>query len=395
MIRFAFLATTAGLMASTMSAHAADLPIAPEPVDYLRICDAFGSRFYYIPGTETCLRVSGRVRAEFRVRNFGKSENAWGARNTDGYQSRARGYVYLDARSATDFGTLRTYMEIYGTATNANNTSFTLDDAFIQWGGLLAGRAPSNFDFFTGYSFNAQIESYTDQNLNQAAYTFDFGNGFNSTFAIEDRSERQQNLAVNGGNQGYGGTRLPDFVAAFGLNQNWGTAQLMGALHQIYPNSAYKAASANSSNSLGWAIGGAVELKSDSIGNGTRFSVQAVYTDGASAYGSTGWNSRISDAVFNGTNSKSTKTWNIFGGIRQDFAETFQLNLEGGYHNVVGGTNAYDFTQWDASANIVWEPISGFIMGPEVQYRNVDFSNSSGLSDTNEWYGTVRMQRTF
>lgn len=34
---------------------------AEEPVDYVRVCDAFGSSFYYIPGTETCLKISGRV----------------------------------------------------------------------------------------------------------------------------------------------------------------------------------------------------------------------------------------------------------------------------------------------------------------------------------------------
>lgn len=32
---------------------------AEEPVDYVRICDAYGSGYYYIPGTETCLRIRG------------------------------------------------------------------------------------------------------------------------------------------------------------------------------------------------------------------------------------------------------------------------------------------------------------------------------------------------
>ncbi|MCR9060548.1 MAG: porin, partial [Rhodobacteraceae bacterium] len=55
--------------ATATTAQAADLPVAPEPVDYVRVCDAYGSRFYYIPGTETCLRVGGRLRAQFVVNN--------------------------------------------------------------------------------------------------------------------------------------------------------------------------------------------------------------------------------------------------------------------------------------------------------------------------------------
>lgn len=34
-----------------------------EPVEYVKVCDAFGSGFYYIPGTDTCLRIGGRVRS--------------------------------------------------------------------------------------------------------------------------------------------------------------------------------------------------------------------------------------------------------------------------------------------------------------------------------------------
>ena len=230
MSRAAILGAIAGLMAAAGSAFSADLPAAPEPVDYVRICDAYGTRFYYIPGTETCLRVGGRVRTEFRVRNLGESENAWGDRDTDGYQWRSRGYLFLDARTATEYGTLRAYIEMYLQNTNGTG-GYSLERAYIQWGGLLAGRNGSNFDFFTGYAFNAQIESYSDQKLNQAAYTFAFGNGLSATLAVEDRSNRETSIGLNGSTVGYGGTRMPDFVAALGIGQGWGEAQIMGALH--------------------------------------------------------------------------------------------------------------------------------------------------------------------
>jgi len=395
MTRIAVLGAIAGFVAAANPAQAADLPVAPEPVDYVRICDAYGARFYYIPGTETCLRVGGRVRFDTRFRNFGEAENAWGDRDSDGLQLRSRGYLYLDARTATEYGTLRAYVEMYGTATNSDNSSFTLDKAYIQWGGLLAGRNGSNFDFFTGYAFDAQIESYSDQKINQAAYTFAFGNGFNATVAVEDSSSRDTDIGLNGGSQGYGGTRMPDFVGALGVKQGWGEAQIMGALHQVYPNATYNGITGGSEDELGWAVGAGVEFKFNGLARGGSVALQGVYTDGASGYGSTGWNSLITDAAFTSTGTDTTKTWNIFGGVNLGLTDTIEVNVEGGYHNVEGGTSAYDFTQWDATANVVWEPVSGFIMGPELQYRDLDFSRASGLDDTYELYGTFRLQRTF
>jgi hypothetical protein len=394
MTRLAVLGAIAGLVAAANPAHSADLPLAPEPVDYVRICDAYGTRFYYIPGTETCLRVGGRVRTEFRVRNFGEAENAWGDRDTDGYQWRSRGYLYLDAYTATELGTLRAFIETYMTVTNGNETS-TLDKAYIQWGGLLAGRNGSNFDFFTGYAFGAQIASYSDQKINQLAYTLPFGDGYSATVAVEDQAERATNIGLNGGTLGYGGTRMPDLVAALGLNQRWGEVQIMGALHQVYPNATYNGITGSSEDVLGWAVGAGVEVEFGRLAHGGSVVLQAVYTDGASGYGNSNWTGRITDAVWNGSSTEKTKTFNIFGGVHLGVTETVAVNVEGGYHTVDAGLGAYNFDQWTATANAVWQPVPGLEIGPEIQYRDIDYSNASGLSDSSELYGTFRLQRTF
>ena len=130
----------------------------------------------------------------------------------DGYSWLARGYVYLDARTATEFGTLRAYVAIYASDTNGNNASANLDmgAAYIQWGGLTAGRLGSNFDIFTGQVFMGVVSrDWSDTTLNQLAYTAAFGNGFSATIALEDRS-RAREVGT------YGGTRAPDLVAALG-----------------------------------------------------------------------------------------------------------------------------------------------------------------------------------
>ncbi|WP_421981617.1 porin [Roseibium sp.] len=393
MTRIFVFGAMAGLVAVSTPVQAADLPVAPEPVDYVRICDAYGARFYYIPGTETCLRVRGRVRTEFRVRNFGDAENAWGDRDTDGYQWRTRGYLYLDARTATEFGTLRTYIEMYMQQQN-NGGAFSFEKGYIQWGGLLAGYTSSNFDFFTGYSMDAQIESYSDQTINQIAYTYAFGNGFSATLALEDRSSRETGIGLNGGVLDYGGTRMPDVVGVLAVSQGWGQAQLMGALHQVYPNSTYNGLTGGSEDELGWAIGAGVELDFD-VAAGVSVALQGVYTDGASGYGSTGWVDQITDAVWDGNSTETTRTWNIFGGVSVGVTDHWIVNVEGGYHNVDAGADAYDFTQWSVSGNVMWEPVKGFEMGPEIQYRDIDYDAASGLDDTNQIFGTFRLQRSF
>ncbi|MEO1111384.1 MAG: porin [Pseudomonadota bacterium] len=394
MARFIALGMLAGFAGASAPAIAADLPIAPEPVDYVRICDAYGSRFYYIPGTETCLRVRGRLRTEFRVRNFGEAENAWGERDSDGYQWRSRGYLYLDARTETSFGTLRGFIELYMQQTN-DRAGFSIDNAYIQWGGLTAGLTNSNFDFFTGYAYNAQIESYSDQSLNQIAYTYAFGNGFNATVAVEDRSDRQASIGLNGSTLGYGGTRMPDLIGVLGISQGWGEAQVMGAVHQVYPDAAFNGQTGSSEDELGFAVGAGVEINFGGLAQGGSIALQGVYTDGASAYGSTGWNDLITDAVWDGNSTETTRTWNVFGGVSLDLTSTVELNVEGGYHNVDAATSAYDFTQWSVTSNLVWEPVPGFIMGPEIQYRDLDFDAASGLDDTQQIFGAFRMQRSF
>ena len=56
---------SAAAFAAVGAAHAADLPVKKAvPIEYVRVCTAYGAGFFYIPGTETCLRLSGRARFE-------------------------------------------------------------------------------------------------------------------------------------------------------------------------------------------------------------------------------------------------------------------------------------------------------------------------------------------
>ena len=55
-------------LVSVAAAQAADLPAKRVvPVEYVRICDAYGAGFFFIPGTQTCLKIGGRVRADYSL----------------------------------------------------------------------------------------------------------------------------------------------------------------------------------------------------------------------------------------------------------------------------------------------------------------------------------------
>ena len=63
---------SAAALAAVSGARAADAVVIaePEPVEYVRVCDAYGAGFFYIPGTETCLRISGYVWYQVGAGNF-------------------------------------------------------------------------------------------------------------------------------------------------------------------------------------------------------------------------------------------------------------------------------------------------------------------------------------
>lgn len=390
MTKIVLIGAAASLSALTTAVQAADLPLAPEPVDYVRICDAYGSRFFYLPGTDTCLRVGGRVRVEYRMNNYGSEPNNWSDKSQTSTVFRSRGYVYLDSRTATEYGLLRTYNSVYF---NSNDSAFgtatpTLEFSYIQFGGFTFGHSQSFWDFWLGYSWGAQVTSYSDTKSNVIAYTANFGNGVSASLSLEGAGARKTQLISAGGN-GYGGNKFPDAIANIHFDQSWGTAQIMGALHHV------RFADVTSEGKLGWAIGAGAQINVPFLGSKDKIAIQVAYTDGASRFPLDSWDSRITDAINVAGTTKTTKTWNIGGGWHHAFSNTWQANLEGGYHVADAATDAYDLTQWTATGNITWTPVSGLVLGAEMQYRNVDYKASSGLSDRDELYTTLRVQRTF
>ncbi len=123
MVKSLLLGSAAGLVA-VAGAQAADLPVKAKPVQYVKICSLYGAGFYYIPGTDTCIKIGGFIRAEMNF-NANGSYAPYTAINFDNidssrYYTRVRGLVSFDVRSQTEYGTLRGYVDMSTQDNNGN-----------------------------------------------------------------------------------------------------------------------------------------------------------------------------------------------------------------------------------------------------------------------------------
>jgi hypothetical protein len=191
-IKSLLLGSAAALVAVS-GARAADAVMAePEAVEYVRVCDAYGAGYFYIPGTETCLKIGGRVRYQINYNSIVQS---------DGWVKQAQGLLHFTAKSDTELGTLTSYIEMEantfsgnigggvvtvgpgGVVTNVQpDGGFGLAHAWIQLGGLKMGKSDSLFDG----SINGEFDSFGGPAVHFMGYTFSNGNGFSFTLNLEE-----------------------------------------------------------------------------------------------------------------------------------------------------------------------------------------------------------------
>jgi hypothetical protein len=108
------LGSAAALVAFS-GARAADAVIAePEPVEYVRVCDAYGAGYFYIPGTETCLKIGGFIRYQIDVTD-----------TSDTWSKTTQANISFSAKSDTELGTLEGFVELTDVAGDAKFFTFT------------------------------------------------------------------------------------------------------------------------------------------------------------------------------------------------------------------------------------------------------------------------------
>ena len=225
---------SATAFAVVSGAQAADAIVAaaPEPMEYVKVCDAFGTGYFFIPGTETCLKISGAVRWQLNysqapLYDATKPVNSgykWSSFNS-GY-----GKVEIDAKNATEVGTVYSWLRIQG------NNGFVAGSATT----VSSGNAYNGFNaaFYAGIDAGSvgfevgSHDTYWHRNIVSGGLTDDGGNhkGVTTSYAavygkagmltwaagVDDFSNVAGKTA--GLNAGVRGVFNPNFTAGLGIN---------------------------------------------------------------------------------------------------------------------------------------------------------------------------------
>jgi hypothetical protein len=275
MVKSLILGSAAGLIAMG-GAQAADLPVKAKAVEYVRICSLYGAGFFYIPGTDTCIKLGGYLRVDTTFNGSLYDQPAWsgdlgqGNRYRDYFASRSRMALTIDTRTATEYGVVRTFGQAdfqfqtlgNNTTNPTSGTTLPTSTAFFQNPG--EGYTAVEFVFiqFAGFTFGKSASAYatpwhgypgnntsfllgghdTVTGVNNIQYTAQFGNGVSGTIGLDDPSAFNRTTIANltipltatgGVANAYGGVHAPDVVGNIRIDQAWGLFQISGALHEV------------------------------------------------------------------------------------------------------------------------------------------------------------------
>jgi hypothetical protein len=192
---------SAAALAAVSGAQAADAIVAaePEPMEYVRVCDAFGTGYFYIPGTETCLKIGGYVR--FQV-DAGQDVNT---ANDSDWDAWSRVHLNFTAKSDTELGTLTSVAAVRVEASQdavytVNAGAAYIDEAYIQLGGFKVGRYYNPWD--KGINGESDWNSGTQNTRMQSVGYFYTGSAFTAGIQVDELSRAEglggQNVGLEG-----------------------------------------------------------------------------------------------------------------------------------------------------------------------------------------------------
>jgi hypothetical protein len=276
MVKSLILGSAAGLIAMG-GAQAADLPVKAKAVEYVRICSLYGAGFFYIPGTDTCIKLGGYLRVDTTFNGGIYDAPAWsgdlgqGNRYRNYFASRSRMALTVDTRTATEYGVVRTFGQgdfQFGTLGNSSGNPASLtttggnngnlletpgggyvavEYVFLQFAGFTFGKSSSAFatpwNGYPGNNTSFLLGGHdTVTGVNNIQYTAQFGNGVSGTIGLDDPTVFNRTTVANlsipltatlGASNAYAGTHAPDVVGNIRVDQAWGLFQISAAAHEV------------------------------------------------------------------------------------------------------------------------------------------------------------------
>ena len=385
---------SAAAFVAVSGARAADAVVVAEPVpmDYVRVCAVYGAGYFYIPGTETCLSIGGEVRYQINA------STAY-----DGWRKAAKGRIDVNAKSETEWGTLRGYIRLdsefdpqnqvvdsymyqalgvqfdplagpAGTGPiisrgNLGTDGFvSIDHAIIELGGLRIGYTESAWaqtqdggvTDWGSHGDDGLFYGYQQRNL--IAYTFKAGNGFFGTLSLEDD-----------GNRNY----MPDIVAKVGVNQGWGGVWAkVGYDEDIAPAAAAilgaRFAGITGATGLsgvdGWAASAGVHINVPNMA-GSSLRVIGFYANNANAY-SVG------------------SRWSVLASYQHTFSPMVTASVGAQYFGDTNYAAAGNPSAWQVEGVLVLTPVENFVVRAEINH----FKATGATGVTSGW---LRFSRFF
>src|SRR5262245_26959106 len=312
---------SAAALTAISSAQAADLPVKAKPVEYVKICSLYGEGFYYIPGTEICLKIGGYVQADYGWNRAGNGQQHYtganGAfdRTVNPYSSRHRAHFNFDSRTQTAYGTLRTYVAVHIENRDLNSVTVSPARAFIQWAGFTFGHTKSYTDVpgtpagdsFRSLFQNQNVSDTGANGTNQIAYTWELGNGMTLNVGADERRTKAlanlstANIIGVGSNPAtaFGPYQHPTPWVNFAVNQAWGRFGVSAIFNKITATY-YTGTTPTTGNcpvgfagtslcgypddKWGWAVLSGIDIKAPWAGPGDHFGGYFYYGQGSTAY---------------------------------------------------------------------------------------------------------------
>nr|WP_321981445.1 porin [uncultured Cohaesibacter sp.] len=365
---------SAAVLVAGGAAQAADLPVA-EPVDYVKVCDAYGAGYFFLPGTDTCLKISGYVRTEavFSEAN---------SRADQKFDIWARGQLNFDAKEETELGTLSSRVRLEGDVGNGEDGNVDVAKAWLSLGGFYAGYLTSGgIVDYVGDMYGGDYD-LGDTTIGQFGYNMALGNGVTATLGISNN----KHVGTTGL---YAGQSLPTLIARLKVDQAWGSVAVGGVVSQT------RYADASYDNDVAYSVAAGGVFNLDMLSAGSNFALNGFYTEGAMGWNGITDDTYMSDGSLGATDYDLNELYGVSASLKYAFADNLWTVVSGGYadYNDKGTTNLdYDF--WSASAEIGYKPVKNLKVIAGVQYIDRDFDYAT-TADTETWEGKLRLQRDF
>jgi len=431
----ALLLGSAAALVAAGGANAADLTVA-EPVDYVKVCDAFGKGFYYSPGTDTCIKVGGYVKFGTSVghTDFGNYNNIYP--NSDWSNFYTEVSIQLTASSVTEFGNLTGFLEVRAQtgntggfnesltqAVNSTTKSAYLQTAYLQLGPLKAGYFDSLFDFGQGYTDTGAFAS--DTKTDQITLNYEV-NGFGLALSVEDQRDRgavgniplteatsvvyveqgaglPYDVYLNSTYAQGGSDNIPNVIGAVSYASGIVSAKVAAAYTNIALDRTGAGTAINPytyTGEAGWAVGGSIEFALDSFSAGDKLQFSGSYGDNANSFtGISGGTSVTGISGFKAMGLAAVapgSSWSAFASYKHVWSPSVWSAVSGGMASYDGDgywrANA-NFDAWRVVASTGWTPVKGLDVMLDGSYSSIDGDGS--IPDGDAWAVNLWLKRSW